>query len=1121
MDDNTNKNDNNKNDNNKNDNNKNEKIENDKKEEFGISNKEIAHDGVLRSNSVNINENNIISVKNISDKDVVELQRIKSNISRTSTKNSLPPPERRKNYQVRAMIRKTLAYQKRQMGTNICCVGACPTMMIIIAFLLSLLVEHLLKDLIKTEKYEYCTKEFNGDFVLPNSEPQYKKDEPDVHICHYSKGSGSSNQSPCSNWFGTNDYFESYPYDILPDNYDSNINRDTLFMPPLDKSGNYQYMINMMLSLTQTGKAIKMNYFNNHNKRASDYLSQLRKGANLSYIINNMLRPWGFIAINKNNSTEKALIGERNEGPSNITIAEINSDKHTLSNKGYLDYTFTRYFLNLDELKSETPSLTFERVPYFEILEVEDDKEIDDLLAKRIRIINKMLSNTTFDDYTKEDKEEIDFSIFQSTEKAIEKSVDYMPYGVVYFENLEEEKLKYDIMIYIGENAKLTKMYSCTACTVSPYVVFPGRGKRLLYFITELTNSIIKKVSNNKYTITQGLRSFPEKYTSGLPIDLASLIGIILFPWGVSFLLPIFIIGLVKEKEERFLVMMNMNGMKSITYYVTVYITNLILSVISMIFFNIAGIICGMNMFVKTSLLVMTIVFIIWANVQVIMSFVLSFFFKRNGTALISSFLIVLLSIVFSLGLSEIFESTYAYFIWPPFAFYFILSKFSTLAVSNIDPAYQLHNFIPGDRVFNATMYLIVDSFILIILAVYFNAVIPQEFGSHQPWHLNIVERIKKLLNKNNEIDIENVEDITVKNPFYTEEEANDAKTLEDDDVRTERNRILSGKYDHNSPLIIKNIRKEYAPRVKGGKPHVAVHSVTFAVEEGVVFGLLGPNGAGKTTLIHSLIGVYTPTNGYAKLAGYNIKTDMDQVYKRIGICPQHDILWNDLTVLEHLLFYARLKGIPKDQEYAAVQESMESVGLENFKDNLVNGLSGGEKRRLSIAIALVGDPKLVFLDEPTTGLDPDIRRLIWGILNEISHNRTIIITTHSMEEAEVLCHRIGIMSHGTLRCCATQLRLKELYGSGFKLSYSNDPKNYKELKEFIINIIPKDHKVVRDLTSTSIYEFIPTQGLISKLFELLEENKEKYGIIDWGISQSSLEEVFLSIISDDDADAS
>lgn len=1149
----------------------------------------------------------------------VPVERIRSNISRTSTRSSLPPPERRSSFQVRAMFRKTLSYQKRQLGTNICCVGACPTFMIIIASLLSILVEYFLDDLFKVEQYEYCSKELgpNGSFILPNSADVFKQAEPDVHLKNYFNGG-----APCSYWFGAPDHFASVPYDNVPPN--ENLSHDTVFIPPFTKDKSiYGYLNDLISGIAMmksggdatsnksdgaTGGFGPSSETNNNEgattqpnspqspttdeektaaamKKLKRYLKAstqcpveqphpsryqrrayaeqssttpnpqfLPNGkaavnyddllddktrqiiAELTYITDNVIRPWGFVTYNKDKAGMQELIGSRKEGLQNLTQSTINQDIYVPDNDGLLAHTNTRYFLNMEDISSldnimkvaSSPnslgSFTYAQMPYFETLGVKDEKEIDDFLKTRIELVNKMLSNTTISKYTNEEKQIID--LFQTSsnitpERLIELSVDYMPYGVIHFDEADEKQLKYKLMIQVGENQKLANMYTCTVCGDSvPYMSYPGRGKRLIYFLTEMTNSVLKKATNGAAQISQGFRIFPEKYNSELPIDLASMIGVILFPWGVSFLLPIFVIALVKEKEERFLVMMNMNGMKSKTYYISCYITNFVLSLISFAFFIVAGCIANMDLFTETNTFVLLLVFFIWANVQVMLAFVLSFFFKRNGTALITSFLIVLLSIVFSLGLTDIFASSPIYFIWPPFAFYFILTILSMNAVSTTDPAYQLHNFVPGDDVFTATMFLIVDFVILILLAFYFNAVIPQEYGSHQPWHLNIISRIKKLFNKDTEVVKVN-EPNASQNPFYSTEEEKAAQQLEDDDVRAERNRVLSGKYDHNNPLVIKNIRKEYAPREKGGPPHVAVHSATFTVEEGIVFGLLGPNGAGKTTLIHSLIGVYTPTSGYAKLAGFNIKTDMDQVYKRIGICPQHDILWNDLTVEEHLLFYARLKGITPEDEQSTVDESLASVGLESFKQNLVKGLSGGEKRRLSIAIALVGDPSLVFLDEPTTGLDPDVRRLIWGILNKIGHERTIILTTHSMEEAEVLCNRIGIMSHGTLRCCATLLRLKQLYGSGFKLSYSNAPEKYRELKEFIRSELPNEYKAIRDLSATSIYEFIPTQGMISRLFEVLEKNKEKYGIIDWGISQSSLEEVFLSIISDDDANAS
>ncbi|KAI8606813.1 P-loop containing nucleoside triphosphate hydrolase protein, partial [Chytriomyces sp. MP71] len=219
---------------------------------------------------------------------------------------------------------------------------------------------------------------------------------------------------------------------------------------------------------------------------------------------------------------------------------------------------------------------------------------------------------------------------------------------------------------------------------------------------------------------------------------------------------------------------------------------------------------------------------------------------------------------------------------------------------------------------------------------------------------------------------------------------------------------------------------KKVYPGRKGLGPKIAVRDVTFAEERGVIFGLLGPNGAGKTTLINILTGLYESSAGEARLAGFDVKTETASVYNQIGVCPQFDILWEDLTIEEHLYFYARLKGVGRGNEAEAVERSLEQVSLTSLRKRLSKNLSGGEKRRLSIAIALVGDPAVVFLDEPTTGLDPEVRRLIWNIIQGARENKTIILTTHSMEEAEALCQRIGIMAKGSLRCVAQPLRLKE-----------------------------------------------------------------------------------------------
>jgi ABC-type multidrug transport system ATPase subunit len=220
------------------------------------------------------------------------------------------------------------------------------------------------------------------------------------------------------------------------------------------------------------------------------------------------------------------------------------------------------------------------------------------------------------------------------------------------------------------------------------------------------------------------------------------------------------------------------------------------------------------------------------------------------------------------------------------------------------------------------------------------------------------------------------------------------------------------------------------------------------------------------------------------------------------------------------LYFYARLKGVEPQDELRAVKLALQQVSLTDLEDRLSKGLSGGEKRRLSIAIALIGNPTVVFLDEPTTGLDPEVRRLIWNIVNQTRLDKTVILTTHSMEEAEALCQRIGIMARGTLRCIANPLRLKDLYGTGFKLFSNSEEEDTPAVAKYLESILPAGWTKMDSYATQISYEFPATKGAISKLFVEIEGAKEKLGIKDWGIGQTTLEEVFVRLISEADAAA-
>ncbi len=206
-----------------------------------------------------------------------------------------------------------------------------------------------------------------------------------------------------------------------------------------------------------------------------------------------------------------------------------------------------------------------------------------------------------------------------------------------------------------------------------------------------------------------------------------------------------------------------------------------------------------------------------------------------------------------------------------------------------------------------------------------------------------------------------------------------------------------------------------------------AVDGVSFAVEEGEIFGLLGPNGAGKSTLIRMLVTLLPPTAGTALVSGFNVVTQADQVRRAIGVIPQAMTSDLELSVEENLIIYAKLYGVPRDTRTRLIHELLESVELLQWKDKQVKHLSGGMRRRVEIARGLVHEPRVFFLDEPTTGLDPVSRTAVWEMLQRIKSQRklTILITTHYMDEADRLCDRIAIVDHGKLVALDSPLTLK------------------------------------------------------------------------------------------------
>merc|ERR1711865_424666 len=276
---------------------------------------------------------------------------------------------------------------------------------------------------------------------------------------------------------------------------------------------------------------------------------------------------------------------------------------------------------------------------------------------------------------------------------------------------------------------------------------------------------------------------------------------------------------------------------------------------------------------------------------------------------------------------------------------------------------------------------------------------------------------------------------------------------------------------------------------------------------------MLGPNGAGKTTTISMLTGLIPATKGDASIAGKDLHTELPSIFSNIGVCPQFDVCWPELTIEEHLRFYARVKGVPRLKEDEEINKLINDIGLidAHKKKSISKELSGGMRRRLSLAIALVGKPPVVFLDEPTTGLDPETKRNIWTLIDSFKKNRCVVLTTHSMDEADALCARIGIMSHGRLRCIGENLHLKSIYGSGYRIDVRFEQGCVEDAIQFMKKMVPNATLDGGHSGGETLEFQLPTGSVkLSKVMRLLNGRPSSAGILDYGIRQTSLEEVFL-----------
>ena len=779
-----------------------------------------------------------------------------------------------------------------------------------------------------------------------------------------------------------------------------------------------------------------------------------------------------------------------------------------------------------------------------------------------------------------------------------ETSLTHVPDGAITIKELDNKNFYYKIQIsdlrlpFYHRGNGITLFYIWNGIKgAEKYERYPSALLGMMWGIGLFNKAYIKYLFPN-VTVISGIQLMP------IALDdneeniqrILNVVGIIFYPMAVSLLMPLFMYNIVIEKERQLIEIMRINGLKMRNYWISYFIFNYILYLITIFFFIIFGTyVFGLNLFRETSFLLIILTIFIWGFAQIGLAYFFQSFLSNGRTTSIIGYMISLWLTIICACLNM------ALFVLPKEAPYIlnILPSFAICRIFFYMASYCGYDSCIGDfvnvnnEVRYALGYMMLGAVIFTVLGVYLHEILPKQFGIRKTPFFCIEDEIKScqrinldnkreedLNNKGKKLD-ENIEENNIKNNLIENENNSilSNNPLKDKEIQKEfkivKDLIDKGKNELKKyPLVCSGLTKIYSSNLKSKAPKKrkkkSLDNFTICLNDNEIFGLLGPNGAGKTTFFSILTGIYEPTNGNAFIRGHSIKTELERSYEFIGYCPQFDLLWEDLSVENTLYFYSRIKNKEKSKINYMVKKILEDVNLMKFKNYLVRELSGGMKRRLSLGIALIGEPPIVFLDEPTTGLDPKNKREIWDILSHCKENRCMILTTHLMDEAETLCDRIGIILKGKIRCLGSQYKLKAEYGKGFKLcinlkpylledSYSNEDKienlkkleniiketsdrkmgfffdknkiieqnkknekRIKKIKQFLNTIFNKNCNLMEKHRSAAIFEIGSDVFNPELLFQKLEENKEELEITNWAISQIDLEDIFIKLTEKD-----
>uniref|UniRef100_A0A0D3A9Y0 ABC transporter domain-containing protein n=1 Tax=Brassica oleracea var. oleracea TaxID=109376 RepID=A0A0D3A9Y0_BRAOL len=615
----------------------------------------------------------------------------------------------------------------------------------------------------------------------------------------------------------------------------------------------------------------------------------------------------------------------------------------------------------------------------------------------------------------------------------------------------------YDLMSTDKKNFNVTIWYNSTY--KDEFSTGPVKLVRVPRSINLISNAYLKFLKGPGLRILCEFVKEVPKHATRLNTDIASLLGPLFFTWVVLLLFPVILTSLVYEKQERLRIMMKMHGLGDGPYWLISYAYFLTISVLYVASLVIFGSVIGLKYFRLNSYSIQFVFYFIYLNLQMAIRFLVSSnilkvvaYILVYGTGLLGSFLFQTMLE----NQSFLEEWIFALELYPGFSLYRGLYEFSQYASRGNGMKWQ---DLSDSGMGEVLCIMSIEWFLALIIAFYIDQVFSS--GKHPFFFLN---------------------------PFKKSSSIPSKPTVQR--VDSKKVSIDMGKID-----VSQEREKVQQLRNEGSAGHAILCDNLKRVYPGECFGMLGPNGAGKTSFISMMTGLLKPSSGTALVQGLDICKEMNKVYTSMGVCPQHDLLWETLTGREHLLFYGRLKNIKGSALTQAVEESLKSVSLFDggVGDKPAGNYSGGMKKRLSVAISLIGNPKVVYLDEPSTGLDPASRKNLWDVIQRAKQNTAIILT------------------NGALQCIGNSKELNSRYGGSYVFTMTTSLEHEEDVERLVSTVSPNVKKVYH-LAGRQKFELPKQEVRIAEVFWAVEKAKSNFTVFAWGLADTTLEDVFIKV---------